>query len=364
MSNLMHESGDKRNKLSEKSTGVLLLNLGTPDSPEPHDVGRYLKQFLMDKWVIDIPWLLRWILVHILIVPKRKYASSEAYKQIWTSQGSPLLVNLESLAVKLRPLLAGIEVETAMRYGRPSIDAGLTRLKAKNVSEVIVFALYPQYAESSTRSSIEECRRAAKKIGLSAELRFYPAFYDHPEFIAAYADILRPKIEAEKPDHVLFSFHGLPERHIKRTDRSGGQHCLKQSNCCDQIVDANRDCYRAQSYATARALGRMLKLSPEKWSVSFQSRLGRTPWIRPYTDFVLVELPPKGVKSLAVACPSFAADCLETLEEIAIRGATEFKAAGGEYMHVLDCPNADERWAKAVSNMITEFHRPSKRPAH
>ena len=243
-----------------KKTGVLLLNLGTPDAPEPEAVGRYLKQFLMDKWVIDIPKLFRWILVYLLIVPKRKFRAAESYKQIWTSEGSPLLVNLKGLHRALVPKLPEFDVEIAMRYGNPSVENGLRSLAQRGVEDILVFPLYPQYAESSTRSSQEECRRVAKLLGLKGKLRFVPAFYDHPEFIKAYAEVLGPRLRGRSADHVLFSFHGLPERHIRRTDHSKGQHCLVKANCCDQITEANRDCYRAQSYATARALGKSIGL--------------------------------------------------------------------------------------------------------
>jgi ferrochelatase len=344
-------SGAKKNQ-----RGLLLLNLGTPDAPEPKAVGRYLKQFLMDKWVVDIAKPLRWFLVHVLIVPRRKFASALAYQLVWSKRGSPLRMHLEDLKNALVPRLPDYQIATGMRYGNPSIESGLRSLQATGVEEIVVFALYPQYAESSSRSSREECERVAAVIGLKAKLIFYPAFYDDAEFINAYADILRPKLEKQNPDHILFSFHGLPERHVKRVDRSPTGHCLKSPDCCAAMNDANRDCYRAQSYATARALGRALNLPTSKWSVSFQSRLGRTPWIQPFTDFVLVEMPAKGIKSLAVACPSFAADCLETLEEIGMRGAEEFKKAGGIEFQALECPNAHPRWVEAVERMIRGHH--------
>lgn len=335
--------------------GLLIVNLGTPDAPEPEAVGRYLKQFLMDKWVIDIPWALRWFLVNVMIVPKRKFASAEAYETIWTKRGSPLLYHLKDLQAQVAPRLSDFEVEIAMRYGSPSIETGLKALEAKGVDEIIVFPLYPQYAESSTRSSEEECLKVAKSLGLKAKLSFYPAYYEHPEFIESYVEVLKPKIEAAQADHVLFSFHGLPERHVKRTDHSGGQHCLAKADCCARITDANRDCYRAQSYATARALASRLGLTEGKWSVSFQSRLGKSPWIKPFTDEVFKELPGKGVKRIAVACPSFVADCLETIEEIGVRGKEEFTSAGGSELIAMECLNSHPRWAKAVETMVREF---------
>jgi protoporphyrin/coproporphyrin ferrochelatase len=332
--------------------GLLILNLGTPDSPKPDDVGRYLKQFLMDKWVIDIPLAFRWFFVNVLIVPKRKFASSEAYEKIWTQRGSPLLFHLKDLARKVSRVREDLKVAYAMRYGSPSTESGLRELA--DMDEILVFPLYPQYAESSTRSSKEECERVARDLGLKAKLTFVKDYFEHPEFIESFAELIRPVLEKEKPDHLLMSFHGLPERHVKRTDPTG-QHCLATKSCCDTITPANRDCYRAQSYATARALARTLGLHTDQYTVSFQSRLGRTPWIQPFTDVRLDELPKKeNVKSLAVVCPSFAADCLETLEEIGIRAREQFKAAGGEAFTEIPCLNSSDRWAQAVGKIAKD----------
>ncbi len=323
--------------------GLLILNLGTPDSPEPEAVGRYLKQFLMDKWVIDIPWLLRWIFVHLLIVPKRKHASSEAYKLIWTERGSPLRYFLSDLDARVAALIPDVKVASAMRYGQPSIENGLRQLADQE--EIIVFPLYPQYAESSTRSSKEDCERAAKKLNLKAKLTFVKDYFEHPAFITCFSEIVAPILERERPDHLLMSFHGLPERHVKRISPG---HCLAGENCCSTLTPTNRDCYRAQSYATARALAQTLGLHSQQYSVSFQSRLGRTPWIQPFTDVVLAEFPKKEIKRVAVVCPSFTTDCLETIEEIGIRGAESFKEAGGVEYVAIPCLNAREEWAEAV----------------
>ena len=334
--------------------GLLLLNLGTPDSTRPEDVGRYLKQFLMDKFVIDIAWPLRWFFVNVLIVPKRKFASGEAYEKIWTKRGSPLLFHLEDLAtevtklVKASPKLEGHQIEIGMRYGNPSIESALAKFQASGVDHVTVFALYPQYAESSTRSSEEETREAARRLGFKGELKFVPAFYEHPAFIQAYAHKILETFDREKPDHLLMSFHGLPVRHMKRVDKSGGKHCMESPNCCDRMTDVNRDCYRAQCFATARALARELNLKPEQYTVSFQSRLGRAEWIPPYTDQMYKQLADRGVKKLAVVCPAFVSDCLETLEEIGMRGSEEFRGFGGEACTQVPCLNSDTLWAKGV----------------
>lgn len=328
--------------------GLLLLNLGTPDAPEPEAVGRYLKQFLMDRFVINIPAVLRWILVNILIVPRRKHQSAHAYQQVWTERGSPLMTHLVDLASAVRAQAGSdFQVAIGMRYGNPSVRVGLEALK--DCHEILVMPLYPQYAESSTRSSVEETRAQAIELGIADRIRFVPAFYVDPGFIGAFAESASEVRAGHAFDHVLFSFHGLPESHVRATDRSPDRsHCLASGSCCDRIVDANRDCYRAQSFATARELAKTLGLADGGWSVSFQSRLGRQPWVKPYTDVVYGELAQKGVRRLLVICPSFVADCLETLEEIRMRGAEEFKAAGGDSLVAAECPNSRPSWARAV----------------
>lgn len=334
--------------------GLLLLNLGTPAGPDPESVGAYLKEFLMDPLVIDIPWLARWFLIHVLIVPKRKYASSEQYKMIWTERGSPLLFHLEDLATKVAEGLRSTHlVRIAMRYGGPSVQKALHSFAESGVSEITVLPLYPQYAESSTRSSIEECLRHARQLKPGLDLKFIPAFYEHPAFIKAYAAILQDTLNREKPDHVLLSYHSLPERHIRRTDRSGGSHCLKSENCCAEIVDANRDCYRAQCFATSRALAAACGLKASDYTVSFQSRLGRAEWIKPPTEETIHSLAGKGIKRLAVACPSFTADCLETIEEIGVRAAEVFHQAGGERLIRVPCLNAEDVWVNGLIAMLT-----------
>ena len=337
------------------SYGLLLVNIGTPSQPEPEPVGRYLKQFLMDPRVIDVPWIVRWPLVNLAIVPKRKYLSAEAYRAVWSEQGSPLMRHMEDLreavAAKLGTEFA---VEIGMRYGDPGFLAGLQTLKDQGVREIFVFPLYPQYAQSSSLTAVEHVQAVAKKMKLDLPIRFIKRFHSHPAFIAAWAAKLQPVLAQERPDHVLMSFHGLPVRHVKNTDLSGGKHCLKEASCCDAIIEVNRDCYRAQCFATARALAAAVGLSPDKYTVSFQSRLGRTPWIEPFTDFVIPELAAKGVKRLAVVCPSFVADCLETVEEMGIRGAEIFLGAGGGSFHLVPCLNSDAKWSEAVAGMARD----------
>lgn len=335
-------------------TGLLLVNLGTPDDPNAPAVRRYLREFLADPRVLDINAVGRWALLNLIILPTRPAKSAEAYKKIWDERGSPLLYHSVDLAAAVRERLgAGWVVELGMRYQKPSLESALGKLRAAGADRVIVFPLYPQYSASSTGSSVEEVFRVAAKEWVTPTLAFVEPFYDHPEFIEAFAARGAPVLEAEKPDHVLMSFHGLPERHMHKADPTGA-HCLASAGCCDRIVAANRHCYRAQCFATARALAARLGLAEGTWSVSFQSRLGRTPWIRPYTDVVLPELAKAGKKRVAVFCPAFVADCLETLEEIGLRAQHDFTAAGGEKLTLVPSLNATPRWVDAVVALVKQ----------
>jgi ferrochelatase len=337
--------------------GLLLLNLGTPDAPTPEKVRDYLTQFLMDPYVVDIPWPLRWLLVHGIILRKRPALSAEAYRKVWTDRGSPLLFNHLDLVAKVRTLVEAREFVVAggMRYGNPSIEAAVRELRDAGATETIVFPLYPQYSLAATESSVVETRRAAQAVAPGMKLSFVPAFFESPPFIEAFAQVARRALQGFRHDHVLFSFHGLPERQVRKTDRSpqGSSHCLADRSCCDRIVEANRDCYRAQCFATARALAARLGLAEKDYSVSFQSRLGRTPWIKPYTDVLYAEFPKQGIKRLAVLCPAFVADCLETLEEIRIRGKEQFVSLGGEDLLLVESLNSEPAWAKAVVEIAT-----------
>jgi ferrochelatase len=344
--------------MSTGKVGVLLINLGTPDSPEPEAVGRYLKEFLNDPLVIDIPALLRWILVNILIVPRRKHASSHAYKKIWTDRGSPLAYYLQDLTTGLQSKVgASIVVESAMRYGNPSIQSALERLeKIPDLTQIVLLPLYPQYSLAATESSIQRVEQLLKNSSLSGlPRRWIRDFFDHPGMVHAFAEITRAEIQAFQPDHLIFSFHGLPERHVKNTDASKN-HCLMQGNCCAQITAVNRSCYRAQSYATARLIAQELGLAEDGYSVAFQSRLGRTPWIRPYTDQLYEELPKAGKKRALVVSPSFVADCLETIEEIGLRGREQWIEAGGEDLKLAPSLNVHPLWIDALQQMLHPSH--------
>ena len=340
--------------------GVLLINLGTPDAPEPAAVGRYLREFLMDGFVIDVPAPLRWFLVNVMIVPRRKIQSAKAYQKVQLPGGSPLLVYTRQLAEKVAAELTTDDryvVEYAMRYGNPSIASAVAKLSAPDFSRIIVLPLYPQYAESSYETAVVETKRAAQQLGSANLLSFFPPFYDRPQFIAACARRIL-EVHGQQPvDHVVFSFHSLPERHLKKLDATG-QHCLVKADCCDQISAVNQNCYRAQCMFTARAIAGELGLAADDYTVSFQSRLGRAKWIGPTTEPVLLDLARRGVKRVAVSCPSFVADCLETVEEMGIRGRQAFVGAGGEELYLVPSLNAEPGWVETVADWIRQVEKP------
>lgn len=327
------------------------MNLGTPDAPTPEAVGRYLREFLMDPWVIDIPWAFRWFLVNVLIVPRRKHASAALYQRVWTDRGSPLLFHTEDLAKAVQERLPQAVVRYAMRYGNPSMASVLEDLRKEGVDSVDVAPLYPQYSLAASESSARHLREVLRRMRWDVPVRWVPPFYDDPGFLEAVLAVAKPVLDSKPHDAVLFSFHGLPERQVQRTDPMGA-HCLKRDGCCDAIGQANRDCYRAQSFATARELAKRLVPAGKRWLVGFQSRLGNTPWIRPYSDHFYDELPKQGVRRLAVLSPSFVADCLETLEEIALRGAEQWKERGGEELFLVPCVNAAPAWADALVRLL------------
>jgi ferrochelatase len=332
--------------------GVLLLNLGTPASPRVGDVRRYLREFLLDPRVIDVPAPLRWLIVHGAILPFRPRRSAHAYAKIWSARGSPLLEHCLGLAAALAAELgAGHAVELGMRYGEPTIDAALERLAARGAHPIVVAPLYPQFAASSSGSALERTYQLAARRWNTPSLRVVPAFYSDAQYVAALAESARELLAGFAPDHVLLSYHGLPERQIRRSDASG-RHCLQSDDCCAQISSANLHCYRAQCYATSRALARALGLREGAHSTSFQSRLGRHPWIQPHTDRVLPELAQRGVRQLAVICPSFVADCLETLEEIGIRAREQWRALGGKDLLAVPCLNTQPSWVRALAELV------------
>lgn len=338
--------------MSAAPVGVLLVQLGTPDSPAPADVRRYLREFLSDPRVLDLPWLPRKLLLETAILPRRPRSSGAAYEKIWTGEGSPLLVHSRGVAAALaRALGPGYAVRLGMRYGEPSLAGALLALRADGALRVLVLPLFPQYAASSTGSAFARVARLATAEWDPPALELLGPFYDAPGFVAAWRAVAQPPLAAFGPDHVLFSFHGLPERQIRKSDPTRS-HCLSGPDCCDAPGTALARCYRAQCFATARSLAGALELAAEAWSVAFQSRLGRMPWIKPYTDLRLPELAAAGVKRLAVVCPTFVADCLETLEEIGIRGRAQWRGVGGEELLLVPSLNAHPDWVTALAGFI------------
>lgn len=333
--------------------GLLLSNLGTPDAPTTAAVRPYLRQFLTDKRVLDMPWLLRQLIVRGIIAPFRSTRSAHAYAKIWTPEGSPLMVHSQRLTKAVASKLGeDWKVVLGMRYGRPSLGMALDSLLDAGCHKILLLPLYPQYALVTTGSTVEEIWRLAGKVGTRPDLRVMPSFPVLPGFIQATADRIAPLLEGGPEEHVLFSFHGIPERQIRKADGTGT--CLAGA-CCDTFTDANRLCYKAQCHATARAVASTLGLRPEGWTVSFQSRLGRDPWTGPYTQQTAIQLAGKGVKRLVVATPSFVADCLETLEEISIGVRDAFLESGGTYFACAPCVNSDEGWIDAVVRMATSY---------
>ena len=338
--------------------GLLLINLGTPDSVAVGDVRRYLDEFLMDPRVIDLSPIGRWALVKLAILPTRPKESAEAYEKIWTERGSPLLFHTVDLAEKVQQRVGDdVVVDIAMRYQNPSIASALERFRRAGIDNIVVFPLFPQYSSAATGSAVEKAWVEAGARWNTPSIVNVPAFYDHPAFIEAFRSVAAPVLEEMGPDRVIMSFHGVPERHVRKSDETDDQsHCLATAACCDALTPANRNCYRAQCFATARALSTALGI--EGAEVTFQSRLGRDPWIQPYTDQRLDKLPEEGVESVAVLCPAFVADCLETIEEIGMRASEDFVAAGGRELRLVPSLNATDAWADAVVRIAAEHTPP------
>ena len=331
---------------------VVLMNLGSPDSTEVKDVKRYLDEFLMDERVIDKPWLLRALLVKGIIVPFRSPKSAEAYKKIWTEEGSPLIVISEQLRDALQKQIPE-PVEIAMRYGTPSPKLTYDKLLKANadLEEVILVPMYPHYAMSSYETAVEYAKEHYKKGGYDFKLTVIESYYKDEDYIYALCESIKPYLEKEY-DHILFSYHGVPERHIYKGDITG-QHCLKVPNCCEVPSEAHKYCYRHQCIVTTKLVTERLHIPKEKWTLSFQSRLGRDPWLQPYTAKRLEELPKEGVKKILVVCPAFVSDCLETLEEIAVEGKETFLHNGGESFDMIPCLNVHPLWVKALAKWVS-----------
>ncbi len=327
---------------------LLLVNLGSPASTSVADVRRYLNQFLMDPYVIDLPWPVRRLLVSLILL-KRPAQSAHAYASIWWPEGSPLVVLSQRLQQAMAPIWTHGPVELAMRYGELSIEKALLRLAEQGVKRVTLAPLYPQFADSTTTTVIEEAKRVLRDKQLPLQLAILPPFFQEPVYLDALVASAQPHL-AQGFDHLLLSFHGLPERHLHKLDSSG--HCLKGAECCKNAApQVLATCYRAQCLRSAELFAERAGLQPHQWSVSFQSRLGRAKWIEPYTEARLDELAKAGVKKLLVMCPAFVADCIETLEEIGDRGREQFQAAGGEELVLVPCLNEHPQWVSALKTL-------------
>src|SRR3954470_17422786 len=330
---------------------ILLMNLGSPDTTSVRDVRKYLNEFLMDDRVIDVPYLWRLLLVRGIISPFRAPRSAEAYKSIWTEQGSPLVELTRQLRDKLQ-LVINEPVEMAMRYGKPHPKTAFDHLQTtiEGLEEVVLVPLYPHYAMSSYETAVEYVKKIHKKEKHRFKLTIVEPFFDQPMYIDSLAESIRPFLQQEY-DQILFSYHGIPERHVLKTDVTGN-HCLKTETCCSSPSPAHDFCYRHQVITTTKLVAEKLQIPQTKYNFSFQSRLGRAEWLKPYTAKRLEELPAEGIKKLLIVCPAFISDCLETLQEIAIEGKEAFLHAGGESLTYIPCLNVQTRWLDALVTLV------------
>lgn len=334
-------------------TGILLVNLGTPDSPETADVRKYLVEFLNDKRVIDINVLQRKLLVNFIIAPTRAPKSAAQYKEVWTKEGSPLLIYGQRLKTKLQKHLGdNYIVDLAMRYQSPSLKKAIDKMTSDaRIEKLIVVPLYPHYASSSSGSTVEKVMEIIKGKEVIQDIKIIGPFFNNTHFIDAFAKIVLAQNNLAEYDHFLFSYHGLPERHIMKGSAQCGMNC-KLDDCCKTFSNTNYYCYRAECFETTRLLVAALKIKEGTYSSTFQSRLGRDPWIKPYTDKVIEELAKKGVKKILAFSPAFVADCLETLYEIRVEYNRMFQEHGGTYLHLAESLNDNDEWVKALGKII------------
>lgn len=332
--------------------GIVLMNLGSPDSTSVKDVRRYLNEFLMDEKVIDIPFIWRSILVQGIIVPFRAPKSAEAYRTIWTSEGSPLVQLTKQLQQAVQQKFSE-PVEICMRYGYPDPSVAFDNLLkvVPDLEEVILMPLYPHYAMSSYETAMDYAYEIHRKKKYNFKLTTVPPFYNNPGYINALADSIQSFLSQEY-DQILFSYHGIPERHIRKSDTTK-IHCLQQADCCHTASPAHATCYRHQVFTTTQLVTAQLQIPASKYQISFQSRLGKG-WLLPFTDIRLEELPKEGIKKLLIICPAFVSDCLETLEEIAIRGKETFLNAGGETYTMIPCMNTRPQWVNTVEQLVRQ----------
>ncbi|MFD2698008.1 ferrochelatase [Mesonia sediminis] len=333
--------------------GVLLVNLGSPDSTNPKDVKRYLDEFLMDERVIDLPWLLRALIVKGIVLNTRPKKSAEAYQKIWWDEGSPLIVLSKRLQDKIDEH-TDIPIALAMRYGSPSIADGLKELHEKGVTQVLLMPLYPQYAMATTETIVVLAKELQAKNYPDMQIDTLPPFYNNPEYIKVLSNSIHEALKDKEYDHLLFSYHGVPERHIRKSDITNS-HCKLDKSCCITPSPAHEFCYRHQCYESTRLVAERLNLPENKYSTSFQSRLGFDPWLQPYTDRTIERFGQEGVKNMAVVTPAFVSDCLETLEEIAMEGEEIFHENGGKDFTTIPCLNDREDWVQTLSNWINQW---------
>lgn len=329
--------------------GVLLLNIGSPNSYEVEDVKRYLTNFLMDKEVINAPFIVRWPLVNLLIVPKRAPHSAANYKKIWIEgEGSPLTVYTHRFAAKLQQNLGkDYSVKVGMRHADPTILRALDEFQQEGIESLLLAPMFPQYAEATTGSSVKEVEKQLHGRGFQIPTQVLPPFFNAEAFVAPSVERTQQVLQEKQVDHYLFSFHGLPESHIRKVEG-----CLVSPDCCFEKDACQKNCYRAQCFASATEIAERLGISDRHWSVSFQSRLGRAEWLKPSTEHSLEVLAKTGKKSVAVLCPSFVADCIETLEEIGIGGKEAFEENGGQEFHLIPCVNEDSHWVEGFSDLV------------
>ncbi|MFT4779677.1 MAG: ferrochelatase [Flavobacteriales bacterium] len=330
-------------------TGILIINLGTPDAPTPRSVGRYLREFLGDERVIDIPWLGRKILVNGIIAPTRKYKSAREYKKVWTDNGSPLLLHAVALKEKLQERFKGEDttVEMAMRYQSPSMKSVLDKMNKDNYDRILVLPLYPHYASASTGSTIQKAMELISKWYVIPEIQIISQFWEDEGYLGSF-EKRAGEFDLNAYDKILFSYHGLPERHVDKVyeDRKCSNH-----SCEDEINEENKFCYKATCFATTRALAKRLNIPEEKYTVCFQSRLDKK-WLRPFADEVIEELGKEGVKKLLVFSPAFVADCLETTVEIGREYLEIFEENGGQTLDLVPSLNSEDFWVSGLERMI------------
>ncbi len=331
--------------------GVLLVNTGSPDSPDPLDVRRYLDEFLMDERVLDYPGLVRRVVVRGFILPRRPATSAAAYRSIWWDEGSPQVVISRRVQKALQDEL-GLPVALGMRYRLPTLAAGVAGLVDQGVDRILLAPMFPHYAMSTVESIVVAAREALAALSTAPELTLLPPFYNHPAYIEALVASAAVNLGMGY-DHVLFSYHGLPERHLRKTDPTGS-HCLASSDCCDVSSPAHALCYRHQVLFTTQRFVQAAGIPDGAWSVAFQSRLGRDRWLQPASAGVIDQLAASGVRRLLVMCPAFVADCLETLAEMGIEGRERFLAAGGEDYRLVPCLNDNPIWIQALAMLCRQ----------